>query len=54
MKTERPLVDEKSFELAEHFLQDERHTEDDKWTLAEAIQQAVEGWFSTREPPVWP
>jgi len=46
MPVKRPLVDEKSFELAEHFLQDEPHDEDDVWDLAEVIQQAVEDWFS--------
>ena len=44
-KHQRPLVDPKSFDLAEHFLQDEQHTEDQKWDLADVIQQAVEGWF---------
>lgn len=46
-KHQRPLVDEKSFELAEHFLGED--TEDQKWELADVIQQAVEGWFQQRE-----
>ena len=44
----RPLVDPKSFELAEHFLsglEGDEPTEDQKWELADVIQQAVEGWF---------
>lgn len=59
MKPERarPPVDEKSFALAEHFLQEDPHTEDDTWSLAEAIQGEVEDWFGYRElararPPV--
>lgn len=44
-----PLVDERSFELAAHFLQDESHTEEDKWSLADDIQKAVESWFEERE-----
>ena len=45
----RPLVDPKSFDLAEHFLQDVHHTEDDKWELAADIQRAVEGWFDLNQ-----
>lgn len=44
----RESVDEKSFELAEHFLSDlegDEATADDKWSLAKAIQDAVETWF---------
>lgn len=44
----RPAVDEKSFELAEHFLSDlegDEASEDQKWELAKVIQDAVEGWF---------
>lgn len=42
-KLPRPLVDERSFDLAEHFLP--KGTEDQKWSLADAIQRAVEDWF---------
>lgn len=43
----RPLVDVHSFELAKHFLADiSGATEDDRWELAEAIQTAVEDWFT--------
>jgi hypothetical protein len=42
---ERPLVDGNSFALAEHFLTDHRHSEDQKWDLADCIQKAVEAWF---------
>lgn len=45
----RPPVDEKSFALAEHFLQDHPRTEDDTWHLAEVIQGEVEDWFGYRE-----
>lgn len=44
---ERPSVDEKSFELAKHFLEPTA-TEDEEWDLAAAIQGAVEDWFSAR------
>jgi len=44
---ERPSVDEKSFELAEHFLP--KGTEDQKWSLSDAIQRAVEDWFDAPE-----
>lgn len=45
---DRPLVDPKSFELAEHFLSNlegDEADEDMKWRLAKVIQDAVEGWF---------
>lgn len=42
-------MDERSFALAEHFLQDHPHTEDQKWDLADQIQQCVEGWFEWQE-----
>jgi hypothetical protein len=45
---DRPDVDDKSYELAEHFLQDEKAADDDKWNLAWAIQSAVEDWFDSR------
>jgi len=48
----RPMVDEKSFELAEHFLSDlegDEASEDQKWQLADCIQKAVEDWFDGRE-----
>lgn len=49
----RPSVDTKSFELAEHFLDDEPDaTEDEKWDLADHIQSAVECWFSLRDHAV--
>jgi hypothetical protein len=44
----RPLVDPKSFELADYFLSDlegDKADEDMKWRLAKVIQDAVEGWF---------
>lgn len=47
--TREITVDERSFELAEHFLADEPHTEDEAMQLALAIQQAVEDWFYDRE-----
>lgn len=40
----RPLVDPKTYELAEYFLQDITHTEDEVWDLARVIQQAIEDW----------
>jgi len=46
---DRPSVDDQSYELAEHFLQDEKADDDAKWSLAHAIQQAVEDWFESRE-----
>lgn len=50
MKGDPPfLVDEKSYELAEHFLSDAEPEEDDVWNLAHAIQEAVEDWFGRRE-----
>lgn len=49
MKGDPPfLVDEKSYDLAEHFLHGEGE-EDDVWNLAHAIQEAVEDWFDRRE-----
>lgn len=49
----RPSVDERSFDLAEHFLQDVASaTEDDKWALAATIQNAVEGWFTDTWCPI--
>ena len=50
---QRPLVDEKSFALAEHLLSDlegDEASEDQTWDLAKVIQDAVEGWFEGREP----
>jgi hypothetical protein len=50
---QRPSVDPKSFELAEHFLSDlegDEASEDQKWELAKVIQDAVEGWFEGKEP----
>lgn len=48
----RPRVDVHSFELAEHFLNDAGNaTEDNKWSLAEVIQTAVEDWFSDNQCP---
>lgn len=52
-RTVRPNVDEKSFELAEHFLSDlegDEASEDQKWELAGVIQQAVEDWFEGTQP----
>lgn len=51
-----PLVDEKSFDLAVHFLssmEGDDPTEDQKWELAGVIQQAVEGWFENGHECVW-
>lgn len=48
----RPDVDERSFELAEHFLSDlegDEASEDQKWELASVIQRAVEDWFEGKE-----
>lgn len=48
---QRPMVDERSFELAEHFLSElegDEASEDQKWELADCIQSAVEGWFEGR------
>jgi hypothetical protein len=48
MNRPKYLVDPKSMELAEHFLsslEGDEPTEDNKWELAKAIQDAVEGWF---------
>ena len=46
---DRPLVDPKVFELAEHFLSDtdtgDEASEDREWDLANVIQNAVEDWF---------
>lgn len=42
-QTRRPLVDPECFALAEYFLP--RGTQDQKWELADDIQQAVERWF---------
>lgn len=40
------LYDEKSLDLARHFLQDEHHVSaDDEAALARVIQQAVEDWL---------
>jgi hypothetical protein len=50
---QRPLVDERSFELAEYFLsglEGDEPSEDQKWELAKVIQDAVEGWFEGKEP----
>lgn len=53
MSADRPSVDSKSFELAEHFLSDEPNvTLDDKWALADDIQNAVEAFFAHREHAV--
>ena len=51
---DKPLVDPKSFELAEHFLDTPYCTPTDqqKWQLAKAIQDAVESWFGSQ--PNWP
>jgi hypothetical protein len=42
-----PLVDPESWNLAEHFLP--KGTQDQKWSLADAIQRAVEDWFDVPE-----
>ena len=43
-----PLVDPKSWDLAEHFLP-ANATESDKQSLAADIQTAVENWFEHQE-----
>lgn len=44
-------IDEKSVELARHFLSDVEHTEADVQDLADDIQNAVEDFFFCREKP---
>lgn len=46
--SDHPLVDTKSWDLAEHFLPADA-PERDKWALADVIQRAVEDWFEYRE-----
>jgi len=41
--------DTHSYELAEHFTQDEDVTEQQREDLAQTIQTAVEDWFSNLE-----
>lgn len=44
------LVDPECFALAEHFLQDlegDEASDDQRWQLAKAIQDAVEDWFES-------
>jgi hypothetical protein len=48
--TTRPLVDPKSFELAEYFLPDDA-SEQRKWDLAELIQTTVETWMVYLDNP---
>jgi hypothetical protein len=48
--TTRPLVDPKSFELAEYFLPDDA-SEQRKWDLAEIIQTTVETWMVYLDNP---
>lgn len=45
-QVKRPSVDPKSYELAQHFLDDCIHSEDDEWELAGEIQRVIEDWFS--------
>lgn len=53
--TKPPLVDPGCFELACSFLRAEPNTDvtANRWSLAEAIQTAVEDWFKSRKdaPP---
>lgn len=42
-------VDQKSYDLAEHFLQDHPEWKGEEMKLAQAIQQAVEDWFFDKE-----
>lgn len=44
----RMLVDHKSYDLAQHFLQDIPASPDDVRNLAEVIQRAVEDFLSER------
>ena len=42
--------DEKSYDLAEHFLEDEQlDSEHSRQELASVIQQAIEDWFEDKE-----
>jgi hypothetical protein len=50
MTARRMTVDPKSYELAQHFLQDETNvTEDEPWALASDIQTAVEDYINFRK-----
>lgn len=42
---QRYLVDPKSYELAEYFLDNKIYSDMQRFTLAKAIQEAVDGWF---------
>ena len=42
--------DDRCLELAEHFLMDEKDCDEDReYSLAQAIQDAVENWFAGNE-----
>lgn len=43
------MVDPKSYELAEHFLQGDGYTAEETMKLAVAIQQAIEDWLESEE-----
>jgi len=43
-----PLVDPKSFDLAEYFLPDDA-SEQRKWDLAEFIQCGIEDWLNNED-----
>ncbi len=56
MMSEKPLVDQKCFDLAEAWLADDcvtdltpKQMEARYWSLAAAIQQAIEDWEANEE-----
>jgi len=49
MKKDERTYDSKSYELAQHFAQDEALDEHELHDLACRIQDAVEEWFECRE-----
>lgn len=48
-KARKRGVDQSCIDLAEHFLQDEPHTDKDVADLSECIQDIVEDWFFIRK-----
>ena len=43
------LVDPKVYALAEIFLSEQSHTDDDVWELAHVIQRSIEDWMEGRD-----
>ena len=43
------LVDPKVYALAEIFLGEQSHTDDDVWELAHVIQRSIEDWMEGRD-----